>query len=153
MILNAVEGKPLPIYGDGLHVRELALRRRSLSRESVSSWNADVRRRIQYWCKLRTQRTCRWSNASATLSTNSPPTRPRAGRKFDPARCRTRQVTTAAMPWKQPKSSRTWLATTHDFDAALRATVQWYLDNPLWVERVTSGNYQRERLGLGRVPC
>jgi dTDP-glucose 4,6-dehydratase len=36
----------------------------------------------------------------------------------------------------------------HDFDSALRLTVQWYLDNPKWVERVTSGKYQRQRLGL-----
>ena len=33
------------------------------------------------------------------------------------------------------------------FDTGLRRTVQWYLDNKHWVERVTSGKYQRERLG------
>ena len=27
-------------------------------------------------------------------------------------------------------------------------TVQWYLDNPRWVERVNSGAYRRERLGI-----
>ena len=26
-------------------------------------------------------------------------------------------------------------------------TVRWYLENPQWVEHVTSGTYQRERLG------
>ena len=26
--------------------------------------------------------------------------------------------------------------------------MRWYLDNPRWVERVTSGKYRRERLGL-----
>jgi dTDP-glucose 4,6-dehydratase len=35
-----------------------------------------------------------------------------------------------------------------DFETGLTATVAWYLDNPVWVERVTSGNYRRERLGL-----
>jgi dTDP-glucose 4,6-dehydratase len=36
----------------------------------------------------------------------------------------------------------------HDFDSALRLTVRWYIDNSPWVERVTSGKYQRQRLGL-----
>ena len=36
----------------------------------------------------------------------------------------------------------------HDFQSGLRRTVQWYLENPRWVERVQSGKYRRERLGL-----
>ena len=36
----------------------------------------------------------------------------------------------------------------HDFESGLRRTVQWYLENPRWVERVQSGKYRRERLGL-----
>ena len=37
----------------------------------------------------------------------------------------------------------------HDFDAGLRATVRWYLDNETWWQRVMSGAYRGERLGLG----
>ena len=33
------------------------------------------------------------------------------------------------------------------FDAGIRATVRWYLDNAAWCESVQSGSYQRERLG------
>ena len=53
---------------------------------------------------------------------------------------------------------------SHSFDAGLRETVRWYLDNRLWWERVRSGAYHRahdetservgyggERLGLGRA--
>ena len=29
----------------------------------------------------------------------------------------------------------------HSFDDALRETVQWYLDNPRWIDRVESGEY------------
>jgi dTDP-glucose 4,6-dehydratase len=36
-----------------------------------------------------------------------------------------------------------------DFQSGLRRTVQWYLENRPWVERITSGKYRRERLGLG----
>lgn len=34
------------------------------------------------------------------------------------------------------------------FDTGLRKTVQWYLDHPVWVERIRSGTYQGERLGI-----
>jgi dTDP-glucose 4,6-dehydratase len=36
----------------------------------------------------------------------------------------------------------------YHLEQGLRETVAWYLDHPGWVERVTSGVYQRERLGL-----
>jgi dTDP-glucose 4,6-dehydratase len=35
------------------------------------------------------------------------------------------------------------------FDSALRKTVRWYLENREWWERVRSGTYRGERLGLG----
>ncbi len=37
----------------------------------------------------------------------------------------------------------------HDFEGGLRQTVRWYLDNRAWWERVMSGAYRGERLGLG----
>jgi dTDP-glucose 4,6-dehydratase len=36
----------------------------------------------------------------------------------------------------------------HDFDSGLRHTVRWFLDNRPWWERVMSGAYRGERLGL-----
>ena len=36
-----------------------------------------------------------------------------------------------------------------DFASGIELTVQWYLDNEEWVRRVQSGDYRRERLGLG----
>jgi len=36
----------------------------------------------------------------------------------------------------------------HDFDAGLRSTVRWFLENRGWWERVMSGAYRGERLGL-----
>ncbi len=35
------------------------------------------------------------------------------------------------------------------FETGLRKTVRWYLDHPTWVDRVMSGAYRGERLGLG----
>lgn len=36
----------------------------------------------------------------------------------------------------------------NDFESGLRKTLRWYLDNTEWLERVTSGAYRGERLGL-----
>nr|WP_320115697.1 dTDP-glucose 4,6-dehydratase [uncultured Desulfuromonas sp.] len=34
------------------------------------------------------------------------------------------------------------------FESGLRKTVQWYLDNQLWCQHVQDGSYQRQRLGM-----
>lgn len=34
------------------------------------------------------------------------------------------------------------------FESGIRKTVEWYLNNQVWCERVQGGSYQRERLGL-----
>jgi dTDP-glucose 4,6-dehydratase len=36
-----------------------------------------------------------------------------------------------------------------DFQSGLELTVRWYLENRVWVDRVQSGKYRGERLGLG----
>ena len=36
----------------------------------------------------------------------------------------------------------------HDFEQGLRETVRWFLDHSSWWERVMSGAYRGERLGL-----
>ena len=38
---------------------------------------------------------------------------------------------------------------TETFDSGIRKTVEWYLNNMDWCSRVQDGSYQRERLGAG----
>ena len=38
---------------------------------------------------------------------------------------------------------------SESFESGLRKTVEWYLDNTAWLERVRNGSYRGERLGLG----
>ncbi|MBL8829372.1 MAG: GDP-mannose 4,6-dehydratase, partial [Planctomycetaceae bacterium] len=35
-----------------------------------------------------------------------------------------------------------------NFESGLERTVRWYLANPRWIERVTTGKYRGERLGV-----
>ena len=37
------------------------------------------------------------------------------------------------------------------FETGLRKTVSWYLENNTWTERVLSGAYRGERLGLEKL--
>jgi dTDP-glucose 4,6-dehydratase len=39
------------------------------------------------------------------------------------------------------------------FDTGLRKTVRWYLDNASWCQRVLDGSYRGERLGLEEAPA
>ena len=36
-----------------------------------------------------------------------------------------------------------------DFASGIELTVSWYLNNDKWVNRIQSGDYRRQRLGLG----
>ena len=40
-------------------------------------------------------------------------------------------------------------APTVDFGQGIARTVDWYLDNEAWVQRVLDGSYRMQRLGQG----
>ena len=53
-----------------------------------------------------------------------------------------------AMDASRLRAETGWVPAT-TFEQGLRDTVRWYLDNQRWVEGVTAGGYQGERLGRG----
>ncbi len=151
MILNAVAGQPLPVYGDGLHVRDwlyvedhcrairLILERGQPGNSynigaNCERTNLEVVERI---CDLVDELSPNSARGPAQNLIRHVADRPGHDRRYALDASKIRRE----LGW-QPR---------HDFEAALRATVRWYLDNPQWVERVTSGKYQGERLGLGRI--
>jgi dTDP-glucose 4,6-dehydratase len=36
-----------------------------------------------------------------------------------------------------------------NFQSGFRKTVQWYLDNPQWIQKILDGSYRLERIGRG----
>lgn len=52
-----------------------------------------------------------------------------------------------AIDFTKIKSELGWTPSV-TFDQGLRSTIGWYLENSAWVDRVTSGVYRQERLGL-----
>ena len=148
MVLNAIEGKPLPVYGDGLQVRDwlhvddhcralrMVLERAAPGETYNIGANCErtnleiVERVCDLVDEMRPARAVRPSRELIQHVVD----RPGHDRRYAIDANKLRRET----GW-EPR---------HDFESALRLTVAWYLDNPRWVERVTSGNYQRQRLGL-----
>ena len=156
MILNAVEGKPLPIYGDGGNVRDwlfvedhcagilLALERgRVGARYNIGGRNERTNLQIvDRICAILDELRPAARNAAlaargiagyAALKTFVPD-RPGHDRRYaiDATRIRTE------LGWT-PR---------YDSESGLFETVRWYLGHRDWCEAVQSGTYRRERLGL-----
>lgn len=149
MILNAVEGKPLPVYGDGQNVRDwlfvedhCAALSRVLESGKVGEtyniggdceWkNLDLVKEI---CRLVDQRCSDPRLSPRTDLIKFVPDRPGHDRRYAIDASKIRRE----LGWRP----------SHGFESGLTETVQWYLDSTAWVHRVTSGVYRRERLGLG----
>jgi dTDP-glucose 4,6-dehydratase len=156
MILNALEGTELPIYGDGGNVRDwlyvedhcdgiLLVLERGQPGGKYNLGGSNERTNLEIvdrLCELlEKERPARENPALAargakryedlkTFVTD----RPGHDRRYaiDPTRVRTE------LGWKP----------AHDLESGLAATVRWYLHHLDWCESVQSGGYRRERLGL-----
>jgi dTDP-glucose 4,6-dehydratase len=151
MILNAIEGKPLPIYGDGGNVRDwlyvedhcegirLALERgRSGEKYNIGGGNERNNRQVvDRICAILTRERPPAAHglASYTGLQTFVKDRPGHDRRYAIDATKIREE----LGWR-PR---------HDFDAGLERTVRWYLENRPWCEAVQAGRYSRERLGLG----
>ena len=153
MILNALEGKPLPVYGDGQNVRDWlfvedhcqALWRVLTAGRPGETYNIggnceqkniDVVRTI---CDTVDKLSPGAAHAPCSSLITFVQDRPGHDRRYAIDAGKIRQE----LGW-QPE---------HEFSSGIRRTVQWYLDNSPWVARVSSGAYRRERLGLLREPA
>ncbi|MGO8689529.1 MAG: dTDP-glucose 4,6-dehydratase [Thermoguttaceae bacterium] len=148
MILNAVEGKPLPVYGDGQNVRDwLYVEDHCRALECVLAegqpgetynigGNAEQTNLavVRMVCRLVDELRPGLPHAPCESLIAFVRDRPGHDRRY-------------AIDAAKIQSQLSWRP-QHDFPSGLRRTVQWYLDNPRWVQRVSSGAYQRERLGL-----
>lgn len=141
MILNAREGKPLPVYGDGKNVRDWlyvedhcqAIMSVLQSGEpgetyNIGGWNEKPNIEIvQTVCDLVDEMAPPLNSSRRELITFVKD-RPGHDRRYAiDARKIEREL-----GWK-PKET---------FDSGIRKTVQWYLENDEWVRAITSGSYR-----------
>ena len=142
MIVNALAGKPLPVYGDGMQVRDWlyvkdhcsAIRRvleagRLGETYNVGGWNEKPNIEIvQRICALLDEKRPRADGKSYAEQITYVIDRPGHDRRYAiDARKLEREL-----GWKPAET----------FETGIAKTVQWYLDNPQWVENVQSGAYR-----------
>ncbi len=152
MILNAVEGKPLPVYGDGQNVRDwlfvedhcralrLVLEKGTPGQVYNIGGNCErtnlevVHAIVAIVDRLRPN----LPHAPCSSLIRFVEDRPGHDRRYaiDAGRIR------RELGWRPEQQ----------FESGLELTIAWYLQNNRWVERVASGEYRRERLGL-RQEC
>ncbi|HKQ74194.1 MAG TPA: dTDP-glucose 4,6-dehydratase [Blastocatellia bacterium] len=157
MLLNALEGKPLPIYGDGGNVRDwlyvedhcagilLALRNGTPgARYNIGGGNE--RTNLQIVDRLCAEiEVCLPASDNESLKRQGKtsyielktfvPDRPGHDRRY-------------AIDATKIRSELGW-EPDYDFESGLAKTVRWYFENREWCETVLAGKYERERLGLG----
>lgn len=150
MIIRALEGQPLPLYGDGQQVRDWL----HVEDHAAALWQITQRGRPGACYTVSAHETC--SNLSLTqalckvLDEIGPPPngitgyealirfvadRPGHDRRY----ALNASQTMADIGWKP----------THSLQTGLRETVRWYLDNPAWWQAITGGDYHLQRQGLG----
>ena len=142
MIVNALAGKSLPIYGDGMQVRDWlyvkdhcsAIRRvleagRLCETYNVGGWNEKSNIEIVHAvCTLLDELRPKVDGASYKTQITFVKDRPGHDRRY-------------AIDARKIEEELGWKP-SETFESGIRKTVQWYLDHPDWVANVQSGAYR-----------
>ena len=141
MIVNALAGKPLPVYGDGMQVRdwlyvkdhcaairEVLARGRAGETYNVGGWNEKPNIEIvRTICALLDELRPSPDGPYVRLIKNVQD-RPGHDRRY-------------AIDARKIERELGWRP-AETFESGIRKTVRWYLDNPDWVAHVQSGAYR-----------
>lgn len=142
MIVNALAGKPLPVYGDGMQVRDWlfvkdhcsAIRRvleagTTGETYNVGGWNEKPNIEIvKTVCALLDELRPRADGQSYATQITYVKDRPGHDRRYAIDATKIHRE----LGWKPAET----------FETGIRKTVQWYLDHPDWVAHVQSGDYR-----------
>jgi dTDP-glucose 4,6-dehydratase len=156
MILNALEGKPLPIYGDGLNVRDwlyvedhcegiLAALQRGRPGDKYNLGGSNERTNLEVVDTI-----CRELEKLVPASTNPKLVSQELGSYAELKSFvadRPGHDRRYAIDASKARAELGW-APRFDLESGLARTVRWFVENREWCETVQADNYRRERLGL-----
>jgi dTDP-glucose 4,6-dehydratase len=150
MILNALDGKPLPVYGDGQQIRDwlyvedhaaaiwLVLQRGRIG-ETYNVGGLNERANLDVvntLCALLDAKSPRTDGASYNAQITYVADRPGHDRRY-------------AIDCSKLQSELGWTP-LESFETGLAKTVDWYLKNRSWTDDITQNRYNRERLGAAK---
>jgi len=151
IMLNAKAGKPLPVYGDGANIRDWLY----VDDHAKALWQVLQQGRLgeTYNIGGHNEKTNLEvvHGVCAALDELLPdsPHRPHA-KLITFVADRPGHDRRYAIDASKIQRELGWTP-QETFETGLRKTVQWYLDNEAWCQRVMDGSYSGERLGLGGV--
>ena len=151
MILNALDGKPLPIYGDGSQVRDWLYvedHARALLRVAIDGDVGET-----YNIGGHNERTnLQVVETICDLLEDLRPTKPEGINAYKDlitfVTDRPGHDLRYAIDAGKIERELGWRP-AETFDSGIRKTVIWYLDNPQWWQAILSGEYQMQRSGTG----
>lgn len=149
VILNALDGKPLPVYGNGTQVRDWLFvedHARALFKV-VSEGKVGETYNIGGHNE---QKNIDVVRGICALLEELAPQKPAGVERFEDlvtfVKDRPGHDLRYAIDASKIERELGWVP-QETFETGLRKTVQWYLNNLEWCRRVQDGSYQRERLG------
>lgn len=142
MILNAMDGRPLPVYGDGLNVRDWlyvedhcravwAVMKHGRHGETYAIGGGNEManiRVVETLCDLLDEMRPPAGGVSHRELIAFVKDRPGHDRRY-------------AIDFSKLEQSLGWTP-EETFGTGLRRTVRWYMENPRWIRRVKSGEYR-----------
>lgn len=146
MILNALEGKPLPVYGKGDQIRDWLY----VEDHARALYKVVTEGKIGETYNIGGHNEKQNIEVVHTLCDILQELRPQEASYRDliiTVKDRPGHDMRYAIDASKIEKELGW-APEETFETGIRKTVQWYLDNQEWCQRVQDGSYQRERLGI-----
>ncbi|MEW5838776.1 MAG: dTDP-glucose 4,6-dehydratase [Pseudomonadota bacterium] len=151
MILNALEGKPLPVYGNGQQIRDW-LFVEDHARALALVFEQGVAGEVYNIGGHNEQKNLTVVQTICELLEELAPEKPEGVANYKDlityVQDRPGHDQRYAIDASKIKRDLGWTP-METFETGLRKTVQWYLDHRAWWERVRDGSYQGQRLGVG----
>lgn len=151
MILNALAGEPLPVYGDGLQIRDwlyVGDHAEALCRV-LEAGRIGATYNIGGWNE---QRNIDVVRTICALLEELAPDKPGGVARYEDliqfVKDRPGHDVRYAIDAGKIDRELGWRP-AEDFESGLRKTVRWYLDNRQWWQRVLDGSYRLQRIGTG----